>query len=86
MSMGTKMSPSHANVCMCRLKEDFVYTYHTQPMLWKRFIDECFCCWTGSKHDLDKSIKYLNMCNPKIKFTHGASQSPINFLNTTLCT
>ena len=34
-SMGTKAAPSYANTIMGKFN-DFLYTYHTQPLPWKR--------------------------------------------------
>ena len=41
-AMGTKLAPSYANLFMSKFEQDHVYTYHLQPTLWKRFIDDIF--------------------------------------------
>ena len=83
-SMGAKLAPGYSNLFMSKFELDFVYTYHTQPLLWKRYIDDCFCIWTGTYQDLLKFIDHLNSCDPTIKFTFEASQLSINFLDTTV--
>ena len=44
-AMGTKLAPSYANWFMSKFEQDHVYTYHLQPTLWKRFIDDIFLIW-----------------------------------------
>ena len=73
--MGTKMSPSYANMFMGQFEEDFVYTYKN-PAVWKWFIDNCFCIWEGSKESLEKFVDYLNSFDPNIKVTYKASKCP----------
>ena len=62
--MGTKAAPSYANTFMGKFEEDFVYTYPTQALLWKRYIyiDDCFFIWTGTEDSLNAFLKYLNSC------------------------
>ena len=44
-AIGTKLAHSYANLFMTRFEENYVYTYHLQPKLWKRFIDDIFLIW-----------------------------------------
>ena len=83
-SMGTKAAPSYTNTFMGKFEEDFVYTYPTQPLLWKRYIDDCFFILTGTEDSLNIFLKYLNSCNPNITFTFEKSQHSIHFLDTTV--
>ena len=50
-------APSYANLVIAIFEIHFVYTYHLQPLVWDRFIDDVFGIWT---HGLDKSNKLLN--------------------------
>ena len=67
--MGTKMEPSYAKKCMTPLEKDVIYTYHTQPLMWKRYLDDCFGIWVGSLDSLQMFIDYFNACNPNIHLT-----------------
>ena len=58
-----------------------VYTYHKQPLVWKRYIDDIFLLWTHSALDLQNFIDHLNDCVPSIKFEANISESQINFLD-----
>ncbi len=42
VSMGTKAAPTIANLVRGDFENTHVYTYHLQPMLWIRFIDDIF--------------------------------------------
>ena len=59
-AMGTKLAPSFANLFMGDFEEKFVYSYHLQPFLRKRFIDDIFIIWTYGEKELIKFIEYLN--------------------------
>ena len=41
-AMGTKVAPSYAINFMNSFEKEHVYTYHQQPLVWKRFIDDIF--------------------------------------------
>ena len=61
--MGTNTSPSYANTFMAKF-EDFVYTYHTQPLLWKETLMIAFSFWTRTEGSLNVFLIYMNSCNP----------------------
>ena len=81
-AMGTKMAPAYANLFMAELEEGLLENYPTQPILWKRYIDDVLCLWPGSQEDLDKFMDYLNKAHPTIKFE--CSQTSIDFLDITI--
>ena len=49
-----------------------------------RFIDDIFLIWNGSKTEFDNFLKNINECHSSIKFECEASQTEIDFLNTTV--
>ena len=57
-AMGTKLPPSYANLFMTNFKQNHVYTYHPQPTLWKRFIDDIFMIWP---HGMDHYWNSFNI-------------------------
>ena len=81
--MGTRVAPSFAINFMAWFEETFVYTYHTQPMVWLRYIDDIFLIWTRSRDELNTFIQHLNSRIPSIKFTEEVSQESVTFLDTT---
>ena len=80
--MGTRVAPTLANLFMADFEERFVYTYHTQPKLWVRFIDDIFLIWDAGETELMEFIKHLNAVHDSIKFTHDISKKEIPFLDT----
>ena len=83
-AMGTKVAPAYANTFMGWFEENHVYTYHTQPLLWKRFIDDIFVIWPYSQGQLDEFVTYLNSRMPSIKFEAETSTTHVHFLDVTV--
>ena len=79
--MGTKVAPSFANTFMGWFEDQFVYTYHTKPLLWKRYIDDIFMIWQHGTEKLNTFLEHLNNCVPSIKFEMCQSNKEINFLD-----
>ena len=48
-AMGTKMAPAYANLFMGKLEQKFIYIGKQHIQIWKRFIDNIFIIWTGSR-------------------------------------
>ena len=63
-AMGTKLAPSYANLFMTKFEQSHGYTYHLQPTLWKRFIDDIFMIWPHGENSLLEFIKKLEYCTP----------------------
>ena len=83
-AMGTKVAPSFANTFMGWFEDIYVYTYHKQPHIWVRFIDDIFVIWLGSEEELHQFVEYLNNCLPSIKFEAEISTTSVNFLDVTV--
>ena len=83
-AMGTKVAPSLANLFMAQFEDDHVYNYHTQPLIWLRYIDDIFMIWDKDKASLDSFLSHLNSCHPTIKFTSEISTEYVNFLDTSV--
>ena len=83
-AMGTKVAPSFANIFMAHFEDTHVYTYHTQPLIWLRYIDDIFMVWDKGRNSLDDFLQHLNSCHKTIKFTSDISNEKIHFLDTTV--
>ena len=81
VSMGSKCAPAVACLYMADFEERCVYPYATQPLLWKRYIDDIFIIWTHGDTTLDAFVSYLNNCHPSIKFTVTKSTLQVDFLD-----
>ena len=80
-AMGTKVAPAYANTFMGWFEENHVYTYHKQPLLWKRFIDDSFVIWQFGHEELDLFISYLNSRMPSMKFEAEKSLTDVAILD-----
>ena len=47
--MGNKMAPSYANIFMDSLERRYLESKPLQPALWKHYIDDILCVWSGSQ-------------------------------------
>ena len=83
-AMGTKVAPSFANIFMAHFEDTLVYTYHTQPLIWLRYIDDIFMVWNNGRESLDNFLTHLNSCHETIKFTSDISPESVTFLDTTV--
>ena len=83
-AMGTRVAPTYANLFMADYEDKYVYTYPLQPLLWVRYIDDCFMPWQHGMDELIKFVDYLNQQDENIQFTFEVSPHTINFLDTTV--
>ncbi len=81
-AMGARVAPSLANYVMGEFEEKFVYTYHTQRIIWIRFLDDCFGIWLDGEESLLEFKDYLNSVDDNIKFTMEYSREKVAFLDT----
>ena len=79
--MGSKVSPSFAILYMDYFENMYVYTYHLQPLLYLRYIDDIFMIWTHSLEELNEFTTFLNTRIEHIKFTIEQSVNLVNFLD-----
>ncbi len=61
-----------------------VYSYHLQPSIWLRYIDDIFLVWSHSREELDTFIQHLNVAHPTLKFTANSHNKSMDFLDTTV--
>ena len=70
-AMGTKMAPSYANLFMGKIEQ----LTHPKIHCWKRFINDIFVTWTGTKPELEKYVARITQLHNTIKFTYEANHS-----------
>ena len=74
--MGTKMAPAYANLFMGKLEEKQQDLGKPHILMWKRFIDDIFVIWTGSKTDFTSYMTNLNQVhNSHMKLVKRNSDS-----------
>ena len=79
------MAPSYANLFMGKLETKLKELDKPHFLIWKRFIDDIFVVWTGSKPDFEVYMNKLNQAHTTIKFIHEISETEPTFLDITLC-
>ncbi|KAJ1103765.1 hypothetical protein NDU88_001186 [Pleurodeles waltl] len=87
--MGSKFSPSYANLFMRWLEETWLWgpgaaCWHTYILYWGRYIDDCFMLWTGDETSLQEFCNYLNANEVNIEFTCKYSATHLEFLDVEL--
>ena len=82
-AMGTKMAPAYANIFMGSL-EPILKEGEPYILLLKRFINDIFIAWTGTKEQFLNFMERINSIHHSIKFTHKCSETEITFLDITL--
>ena len=80
--MGTRVAPSYAINTMETFELHFVYTYHKQPLLYLRYIDDIFIIWQHGMESLLLFIEHLNGYSANVKFTYSFSKEKVSFLDT----
>ena len=81
--MGSKCSASYANLFMNNFEETWIYKLiRKNSNFYKRFIDDIFILWNGTREQLKEFIEQINTVHPTIKFEANYSFNSINFLDT----
>ncbi|XP_069822511.1 uncharacterized protein [Dendropsophus ebraccatus] len=83
-AIGSNVAPPYANAFMAQFENDVVYTHplSCNIRIWKRFIDDIFCIWTGTDDTLKQFFNDINTHTPGLKFTIHSDTTTINFLDT----
>ena len=80
-AMGTRMAPSYANLFMDRFERAFLAQEPLQPLVWKRYIDDIICIWTGTRNKLESFLARLNTAHRTLRFMWSISNERIEFLD-----
>ena len=75
LPMGSRIAPPLAIIFMGALEEAFLSASRSQPSLYVRYIDDCFCVWPHSPDALTEYFEFVNTLHPTIKFTIERSDS-----------
>ena len=88
VAMGTRVAPTFACIFMGWLETLMLGAWKgKQPVLWKRYIDDIFFLWQGSKQELEDFITHMNNVHPTIKFKcaendhYDFTSKSVNFLD-----
>uniref|UniRef100_A0A8C5R1Q4 Reverse transcriptase domain-containing protein n=1 Tax=Leptobrachium leishanense TaxID=445787 RepID=A0A8C5R1Q4_9ANUR len=85
-AMGTAMAPSYANLHL-GWWEQFVVNgpdlidFQSSIIEWKRYIDDIFILWRGSRDTFVNFVERLNNNQLNLKFTYEIQEHTLNFLD-----
>ena len=51
------MASSYANLFIEKFERSFLAQEHILPLVWKCYIDDILCIWTGARSELDRLNK-----------------------------
>lgn len=82
--MGAAIAPNFANLYMGFWEMKFIHNDANpfRPFIsdWRRYIDDIFLLWTGTKSQLEEFVQYINQANANLTFKCEFDQE-INFLD-----
>jgi len=81
IAMGTKMAPNYANLFMAYFEDKFIFNYPSQPVYYRRYIDDILIIWTSSVDELTNFQTHVNNVHSTIKFTFETSTNAIQYLD-----
>ena len=80
--MGTRVAPSFANTHMGKFEDDHVHTYHIQPFIYARYLDDIFIIYQYGLNELHEFVDHLNSWTESMKFTMECARDTVSFLDT----
>ncbi|XP_078506952.1 uncharacterized protein LOC144767356 [Lissotriton helveticus] len=89
VAMGSRFSPSFANLYMGALEADMIWSIRGTKWIdyilyWGRYIDDCLLIWSGPETTLMDFCAYLNDNEMNMRFTTHISTSKVSFLDIEL--
>ena len=84
-AMGTIFSVMFANIFMLWVETPIIDKYKADIRLYKRFIDDIFCAWKGSKQKLCEFKRELNSAHPNIQLTWQGYKKSEGYDSNTFC-
>jgi hypothetical protein len=84
VAMGVKMAVAFASLFMVTIEQPAVTAAAEFLLLYKRFVDDGFLIWGGSRDALIHFLESLGSTDPNIKITYDISPTSAIFLDLTL--
>lgn len=83
-AMGTPFAVVYATIFMIMLETPVVVAHSCDLLVYRRFIDDIFLIWLGTRASLIDFISELRRQDPLISFTFEISTSSIDFMDITV--
>lgn len=64
--MGSKVSPSDANILMDSFEEHFIYSYDMQRIIYLRYIGDIVLLWDHNEVSFLDFFNHVNSCHHSI--------------------
>jgi hypothetical protein len=81
VAMGVKMAVAFASLFMVTIEQPAVTAAAEFLLLYKRFVDDGFLIWGGSRDALSHFLESLGSTDPNIKITYDISPTSAIFLD-----
>ena len=86
VAMGSPMAPNYAGLYVGYLEKTKIFNPTCNPflskiLLWKRFIDDVFLLFKGTREELHNFFLFVNACSDHLKFTMSFDFHSLNFLD-----
>ena len=90
-SIGAPPAGAYAGLFMSEVEEKGLKSWNArggrgEVLFWKRFIDDCFGLWKGTREQFEEFVLLMNTVNENIKFTFEIDFNmwAVNFLDITI--
>eukprot|EP00731_Ephydatia_muelleri_P027522 Em0019g395a len=80
-AMGTKCAPAYASIFMGHVEKTLQVMAGDKVLLWRRFIDDIFLVYGGTREQFNQYMAEINGIHPTIKFTSECSDEQVTFLD-----
>lgn len=70
------MAPAYANLFMDKIERK-LQSLSDKIRVWRRYIDDIFFLWIGTRAELNKFMRQANAIHPTIKFTHEVDENKL---------
>ena len=86
VAMGSNMAPNYAGLYVGYLEKTKILNPVQNPflsniILWKRYIDDVFLLFKGTREELNNFFIFMNSCSDHLKFTMSFDFYSLNFLD-----
>lgn len=83
-AMGKRFAPGFAGLFMNEWDDAVLQKAPKKPLVYLRYLDDIFVCWTHGEEELTQFLTLLNTHNPAITIKHTMSEVSVDFLDTTV--
>ena len=79
------MTSPYANLFLGKEEHTIILTFLHLIYFWKRFIDDIFFIFLGSRSQLKSLMTFMNTISPTIKYTFTYLEQTATFLDVQIC-